>query len=46
VNLLDENIPLDQRDLLRAWGIHCRVVGQDIAQLSIGDDNIVVLLHH
>jgi hypothetical protein len=46
VNLLDENIPLDQRDLLRAWGIHCRVVGQDIAQLSIGDDNIVVLLQH
>ena len=46
MNLLDENIPLDQRDLLRAWGIHCRVVGQDIAQLSIGDDNIVVLLQH
>jgi hypothetical protein len=33
VNLLDENIPLDQRDLLRAWGIRCRVVGQDIARL-------------
>jgi hypothetical protein len=46
VNLLDENIPLDQRDLLRAWGIPCRVVGQDIAQLSIGDDNILVLLQH
>jgi len=24
VNLLDENLPLDQRDLLRTWGIHCR----------------------
>ena len=46
MNLLDENIPLDQRDLLRAGGIHCRVVGQDIAQLSLGDDNILVLLHH
>jgi hypothetical protein len=46
VNLLDENIPLDQRDVLRAWGVHCRVVGQDIAQLSLGDDNILVLLHH
>ena len=46
MNLLDENIPLDQRDLLRAWGIPCRVVGQDIAQLSIGDDNLVVLLQH
>jgi hypothetical protein len=46
VNLLDENIPLDQRDVLRAWGVHCRVVGQNIAQLSLGDDNILVLLHH
>jgi len=45
VNLLDENIPLDQRDLLRGWGIHCRVIGQDIAHLSIGDDNILALLH-
>jgi hypothetical protein len=30
MNLLDENIPLDQRDLLRAWGIPCRVVGLGI----------------
>ena len=45
MNLLDENIPLEQSDLLRAWGIRCRVIGQDIAQLRIGDDNIVVLLH-
>jgi len=44
VNLLDENIPLDQRDILRAWGIRCRVIGQDIAPLSIADDNIIVLL--
>jgi len=46
VNLLDENIPLDQRDVLRAWGIKCRVIGQDIAELSVGDDNILKLLHH
>ena len=45
MNLLDENVPLDQRDLLRAWGIPCRVIGQDIARLSIADDNILVLLH-
>jgi hypothetical protein len=45
LNLLDENIPLDQRDILRAWGIRCRVVGQDIARLSIADDDIIVLLH-
>src|SRR6266516_8229820 len=24
--------PLDQRDLLRARGVHCRIIGQDIAQ--------------
>ena len=45
MNLLDENIPQDQRDILRAWRIRCRVVGQDIDRLSIADDNIIVLLH-
>ena len=45
MNLLDENIPLEQRDLLRAWGIRCRVIGQDVARASIGDDDILVLLH-
>jgi hypothetical protein len=45
VNLLDENIPLEQRDILLARGIRCRVVGQQIAQLSIGDDNLLTLLH-
>jgi hypothetical protein len=45
VNILDENVPLDQRDLLRAWGVHCRVIGQDIARLSLGDNNILALLH-
>ncbi len=45
MNLLDENIPLEQRDLLQARGVPCRAIGQDIAQLSIGDDNILVLLH-
>lgn len=45
MNLLDENIPLDQRDILRAQGVHCRVVGQDVAHLSMGDDNLISLLH-
>lgn len=45
MNVLDENIPLDQRDLLRTWGVHCRVIGQDIAPISIRDDNILALLH-
>ena len=46
MNILDENVPLEQRDLLRAWGVRCRVIGQDIAQLSLGDDDILALLHH
>ena len=41
MNILDENIPLDQLDLLGAWGIHCRMIGQDIARFSVGDDNIL-----
>ena len=45
MNLLDENIPLEQRDLLQARGVRCRVIGQDLAKLSIGDDNILLLLH-
>jgi len=45
MNLLDENIPLEQRDILEARGIRCRSVGPDIAKLGIGDDNLVALLH-
>ena len=45
MNVLDENIPLDQRDLLTAWRIPSRVIGQDIAAKSVGDDDIVRLLH-
>ncbi|MBI2925146.1 MAG: hypothetical protein HYY24_05505 [Verrucomicrobia bacterium] len=45
MNLLDENIPLDQRDLLRSWGIHCRLIGHDISESSVSDDNIITLLH-
>lgn len=46
MNLLDENIPLEQPELLEAWGIRCRAIGQEVAQLSIADYNIIVLLQH
>jgi hypothetical protein len=46
MNVLDENIPLEQRDLLQLRGIPCRMVGRDLAHLSIGDDNVLALLHH
>lgn len=45
MNLLDENIPQEQLDLLQLWGFRCRAVGRDLAALSIGDDNLVPLLH-
>ena len=45
MNLLDENIPLEQRDLLRSRGVHCRVIGRDLAVSGISDDNIITLLH-
>ncbi|HXP62891.1 MAG TPA: hypothetical protein VN829_20490, partial [Dongiaceae bacterium] len=45
MNLLDENVPLDQCDLLRARGFPCRLIGREVAEPSIGDDNIVSLLH-
>jgi hypothetical protein len=44
VNLLDENIPADQRDILSSHGIRCRVIGGEIAWLSISDDSIIPLL--
>jgi hypothetical protein len=46
VNLLDENIPIDQRDILSAYGIPCRVIGVDLSYLGVGDENIISLLHH
>ena len=46
MNLLDENIPTDQRDILAAWGVRSRIIGVDLSYLSVGDDNIISLLHH
>ena len=46
MNVLDANIPLEQRDLLQLAGVPCRVIGQDLAEANTGDDNIVVFLHH
>jgi hypothetical protein len=44
VNVLDENIPRDQSDLLRQWGIRCRSISRDLGCQGIQDDNIVPLL--
>src|SRR3954467_7811045 len=45
MNLLDENIPSEQVDLLKARGIRCRNIGEDFAHLGILDENIISLLH-
>jgi hypothetical protein len=32
MNVLDENIPEDQRELLRRWRIHTRQIGEDVGR--------------
>ncbi len=45
MNLLDENIPEHQRQLLRGWRIPVRQIGVDVGHKGLSDDAIVVLLH-
>ncbi|HKQ38277.1 MAG TPA: hypothetical protein VJ063_09380 [Verrucomicrobiae bacterium] len=45
MNLLDENFPLDQAQLLRRWRIPFRVIGRDISFAGVQDPDIVPLLH-
>jgi hypothetical protein len=44
MNLLDENIPEHQRQLLRSWRIPVRQIGIDVGYKGISDDAIIVLL--
>lgn len=44
MNILDENIPADQRELLQSRGIPVRQIGYDIGRKGIKDDNIIPLL--
>jgi predicted nuclease of predicted toxin-antitoxin system len=44
VNVLDENIPRDQADLLRQWGVRFRTISHDLGYQGITDENIVPLL--
>ena len=43
--VLDENVPADQRRLLRKWRVHFRVVGVDVASWGAADENLISLLH-
>ena len=43
--VLDENLPADQRQLLRKWRIRFRVVGVEIAESGAEDENLIPVLH-
>lgn len=44
MNLLDENIPKDQRLLLESWGIHVRKIGVNVLQRGTDDRGIIPFL--
>ena len=46
MNVLDENLPDSQRQLLRSWRIRVRQIGNEISRQGIKDDEIIPLLHH
>jgi len=45
VNILDENIPNDQRQILQSWRVPIRQIGYDIGRKGIDDDEIIPMLH-
>ncbi|MDH7485914.1 MAG: hypothetical protein QHJ81_06520 [Anaerolineae bacterium] len=45
MNVLDENIPRSQRELLRGWRIPIRQIGYDIGRRGMKDDEIISFLH-
>jgi hypothetical protein len=44
LNVLDENVPRDQADLLRQWGVRFRSISRDLGYQGIDDDAIRPLL--
>jgi hypothetical protein len=45
MNVLDENIPESQRELLRGWGIRVRQIGIELGHKGLQDREILPLLH-
>jgi hypothetical protein len=45
MNILDENIPENQCDLLRSRRVRFRQIGQDIGREGVKDPEIISLLH-
>ena len=44
MNVLDENIPEDQRQLLRSWRIRACQIGQDVGRQGMKDEQQVIPL--
>ena len=45
MNLLDENIPDSQRQLLRSWRFRVRQIGHEVGRKGMKDEQIIPLLH-
>jgi hypothetical protein len=45
MNIIDENIPEDQRQLLRGWRIRVRQIGHEVGRSGMQDAEIIPLLH-
>jgi len=45
VNILDENVPRNQRQILRSWRISIRQIGYDVGRKGMKDDEIIPFLH-
>jgi len=46
VNILDENIVVTQRELLRSWKIHFRRIGGEVGRMGMKDRNEIIPLLH
>lgn len=44
MNILDENIPANQRQILERWGVPVRQVGLNVGRPAMQDDEIISLL--
>lgn len=44
MNILDENIPRSQRELLRRWSIRVRQIGVDIGRRGLTDEQVLPFL--
>jgi len=45
MNILDENIPEDQRSQLLTWGVSVHQVGFDVGRKGMKDEEIIPFLH-